>query len=71
MPFLPARFPARLAIGVSIAALAVIVGTEDLSSQRPFGSRRTVMLDGREVADGEVIVTYRQNIGEFERQISV
>jgi subtilisin family serine protease len=53
-----------------MVALAVIALAPDalLSQGRQPATRRVVMLDGREVVEGEVIVRYRSQTGALERQ---
>src|SRR5688572_18691533 len=54
-----------------IVALAIItLGADALLSQGqpPASSRRIVVLDGREVVEGEVIVRYRAEAGRIGRQ---
>src|SRR5262245_37910011 len=55
---------------VTVALALATLGADVLFSQTPSSSRarRIVMLDGREVVEGEVIVRYRARAGRAGRE---
>ena len=62
------RSPGRLIL--TVALTFATLGSDTLFSQAPQSNsdRRTVLLDGREVVEGEVIVRYRSGTGRVERE---
>src|SRR5918999_5467192 len=55
---------------LTIAVALTTISADALFSQEPSSARgrRTVMLDGREVVEGEVIVRYVSQTGAVERE---
>lgn len=61
------RRTSRVALTVALA-LTTLASDALFSQGRQPANRRIVMLDGREVVEGEVIVRYRSRTGALERQ---
>ncbi|HJU43444.1 MAG TPA: S8 family serine peptidase [Vicinamibacterales bacterium] len=63
-------FGSSIRISLAAALALVTLGAEALfgQGQAPSNSRRTVVLDGREVVEGEVIVRYHPQAGQIGRQ---
>ena len=55
-------------VALTVALALTTLASDALFSQGRPASRRIVMLDGREVIEGEVIVRYRSQTGSLERQ---
>ncbi|HUQ89813.1 MAG TPA: Calx-beta domain-containing protein [Vicinamibacterales bacterium] len=53
---------------LSVLLALATIGTDTLFSQGQSTNRRTVIIDGREVVEGEVIVRYRSQSGRIERE---
>src|SRR5687767_6166032 len=55
-------------IVLTVALALTTLGADALFSQglQPAQNRRTVVLDGREVVEGEVIVRYRAQMGRIQ-----
>ena len=59
----------RIWVSVTVALAVATLGGDALFSQgQPAKGRRIVLLDGREVVEGEVIIRYRAEAGRFGRQ---
>ena len=62
------RRKSRVAVTVILALTTLSADALFSQGQQPSGQRRTVILDGREVVEGEVIVRYRSETGQIERE---